>query len=207
MVADDFGLHASYDRGILDAAAAGAIDAASVMVLRSPGRIGELIATGVAVGLHLEGLGPPEMLDEQEVRSQIASFERLAARPPDFLDGHHHCHAAPAAAPLVAAIAARSELPVRSVDPEHRRILRAAGIRTPDLLIGRYEETQPVLPAELGDPPTGARSIEWMVHPGHPDPWSGSGYDRGRGEDLEAVLGLEVAPGWVRGDHRDLPAP
>ena len=34
---------------------------------------------------------------------------------------------------------------------------------------------------------------EWMVHPGHPDSGSGSGYDRGRGEDLELLLSIRSA--------------
>ena len=198
IVADDFGMSPAYDRGILEAAAAGAIDVAGVMVRRSPGRIGELIATGIAVGIHLEGTGAEELIDESELLAQTAEFERLAGRPPDRLDGHHHCHAR-GAAKLVASFAAARGIAVRSVDSHHRRLLRKTGVRTTDLLVGRYEEDQPVVPAELiSPPPSGVRSIEWMVHPGHPDPSAGSGYDRGRGEDLAALLRFELPAELVR---------
>ena len=103
------------------------------------------------------------------------------------------------------AIAAGLDLPVRSISAEHRRLLRAAGVTTQDLLVGRYSEDDAVIPPELSDSPRGVRSIEWMVHPGHPDPSSGSDYDRGREEDLRALLEFEPPPGLRRGNHRDLP--
>jgi hypothetical protein len=39
-----------------------------------------------------------------------------------------------------------------------------------------------------GAPPAGL--TEWMVHPGLPDPTSGSSYDAARQEDLDEVLRL-----------------
>jgi len=204
VTADDFGLHPAYDRGILEAATAGAIDAASVMVLRSPARIEDLAASGVALGLHAEAREPGGALEEAALLEQLRTFERLVGRRPDYLDGHHHCHAVGSAAGLVAWVAGEGDLPVRSVGPEHRRLLRDAEVRTADLLVGRHEENQPVIPADLHDPPPGIRSIEWMTHPGHPDPSSGSSYDRGRGEDLAALLSFELPPGFARGTHLDL---
>lgn len=204
IVADDFGLHPAYDRGILEAAGAGAIDAASLMVLRGTERVGELVATGVEIGLHLEAAGVGEELDEGGLLAQLAEFERVVGRGPDYLDGHHHCHVVGAVASVVARWAGERGVAVRSVGPEHRRVLRGAGVPTPDLLVGRYVEGQPVLPRELSDLPDDLSSVEWMVHPGHPDPGSGSTYDRGRGEDLEALLDFECPPHLVRGSHADL---
>jgi predicted glycoside hydrolase/deacetylase ChbG (UPF0249 family) len=199
ITADDFGLHPSYDAGMIEAATAGAIDGVGVMVDRTPLRVAELANRSVAIGLHLdEGDGT---LDARGVRIQVESFERLVGRPPGYIDGHHHCHASPAIARVVAAAAAELDAPVRSVSAAHRLMLRAAGVRTPDLLIGRYEESEPVLPAELLAPPPEASSMEWMVHPGRPDPASGSSYDRGRGEDLAALLALELPAGLVRAGH------
>jgi predicted glycoside hydrolase/deacetylase ChbG (UPF0249 family) len=205
ITADDLGLSAAYDRGIVEAAAAGAIDAAGAMVRRQPRPqdLGALAQLGVATGLHLEA--ERGLLDRGSILRQLEEFERLAGRPPDYLDGHHHCHAVAEIAEEVAAIAAGLDLPVRSISAEHRGLLRAAGVRTPDLLIGRYDEQEVVLPPELSQPPRGVRSIEWMVHPGHPDASSRSGYDRGRGEDLRVLLGFEPPPGLRRGGHRDLP--
>jgi predicted glycoside hydrolase/deacetylase ChbG (UPF0249 family) len=195
IVADDFGMSSAYDDGILEAARAGAIDAASVMVRRSPDRIGELIASGIDVGLHLEGAGAEEVLDEDGLLSQLAAFGDLAGRGPDHIDGHHHCHSR---LPEVAAIAVELGIPVRSVSADHRCALRSAGARTPDLLVGRYEEGEPVIPAELTEPPAGTRSIEWMVHPGRPDPETGSDYDAGRAEDLAVLLSFAPPPGLAR---------
>jgi hypothetical protein len=89
---------------------------------------------------------------------------------------------------------------VRSADADHRRVLRSAGAATPDRLIGRYsEEPDGALPVELGPVVEGKGDLpggitEWMVHPGHPDPESGSGYDQAREEDLDLLLSLCLLP-------------
>lgn len=197
ITADDFGLHRSYDEGILEAARAGAIDAASVMVLRSPLRLGELLACEIDVGLHLEA-DRAGALSPSAARAQIARFAHLAGRPPDYLDGHHHCHARGTVASAVARMATELGIRVRSTDAKDRRMLRELAVLTPDLLVGRYEEGKPVVPAELERPPEAATWIEWMAHPGHPDPRSGSSFDRGRGEDLEALLAFTPPTGMVR---------
>lgn len=204
ITADDFGLRPSYDAGILEAVRAGAVDAVSVMVLRVSSIPDDLGEAGCAVGLHLEGEGVGSLLSG-EVKGQLDDLARLLGRAPDYLDGHHHCHARPGVAEEVAASAASLDLPVRSVSDEHREMLRAAGVRTPDQLIGRFTESQQVLPAELGALPEGW--TEWMTHPGHPDPDSGSSYDAGRGKDLQALLALSLPDGIDRADHRGLPGP
>ena len=189
IVADDFGLRPSYDGGIAEAARAGAIDAASAMVLRAPDP-SLLAGFGVAIGLHLE--------PESGVEEQLERFHALFGRDPTHIDGHHHCHASgPLAAETVAA-ATRLRVQVRSVSAEHREALRAAGVRTPDRLIGRYAESEPVRPAEVESALTGAGLppglTEWMTHPGRSDPASGSSYERGREEDLELLLDLAREP-------------
>ncbi len=202
ITADDFGYHPRYDAGILEAVAAGAVDAVSVMVERVDSLPDELAGAGVALGLHLEA---PAGIDpgRGEVEAQSLRLERLAGRPPDYIDGHHHCHARTGTAEAVAGFAADAGLAVRSVDAEHRGLLRAAGVRTPDRLIGRYAESEPVLPAELGSLPDGW--TEWMVHPGHSAGTGASDYDAGREEDLRALLGFELPPGVTRSDQRSLP--
>jgi len=200
--ADDYGYRPAYDRGILEAASAGAVDAVGVMVRRGQVDAAALLATGVEVGLHLELVVPGGTRATEAQRSaaaaaiaeQLASFERAFGRPPTFLDGHHHCHAAPGLASVVAREAAGGAMTVRSVDPRHRRLLRCVGVPTPDLLVGRLSESEEALPGEVealasGDETPGG-VIEWMVHPGHPDPASASAYDAGRGEDLRLLLEL-----------------
>jgi predicted glycoside hydrolase/deacetylase ChbG (UPF0249 family) len=204
--ADDYGYRPSYDRGIVEAAAAGAVDAVSVLVARDGCQPATLVATGVEIGLHLELSEPVRGGGSSgggsavaALRQQLERFERLFGRPAAFLDGHHHCHAAPGVAEMVAREAARRSLAVRSIDAAHRRLLRTYAVATPDRLVGRLAETADALPQELraavegGELPAGL--TEWMVHPGYPDPESGSAYDAGRGEDLELVLGLARAPG------------
>jgi predicted glycoside hydrolase/deacetylase ChbG (UPF0249 family) len=186
ITADDYGYAPGYNRGILEAADARAVDAVSAMVARRWCDPAPLIATGVEVGLHLELPGP-------DLEAQLARFEELFGRPPDYLDGHHHCHARPEVTDDVARTAAERALPVRSVDSGHRQRLRAAGAITQDLLIGRLRPSSPALPTPLapdGVLPSGV--TEWMVHPGYSDPEAGSSYDAAREEDLDLVLGISA---------------
>jgi predicted glycoside hydrolase/deacetylase ChbG (UPF0249 family) len=210
ITADDYGYSPRYDDGIVEAAGAGAVDSVSVMVTREPFDPGPLLATSVEAGLHLElpreitegkRTGPSEREAAlRGLREQLDAFESAIGRPPAYLDGHRHCHAHSGLASAVAREAAQRRLPVRSIDAAHRRILRRAGVATPDRLIGRYsEEPDGALPAELalvtegdGELPRGI--TEWMVHPGHRDPESGSGYDIAREEDLDLLLSLCLLP-------------
>lgn len=168
-----------------------------------------LLAAGVEIGLHLEltgrsgegggGEAPAGAAERGAALAALADqLARLAAsigREAAYLDGHHHCHADAELAAALGAEAARRGLPVRSVSAAHRRVLRGLGASTPDRLVGRLSEAEPVLPAELeplvagrGGLPSGV--TEWMVHPGYVDPGAGSSYDAGRAEDLSLLLEL-----------------
>jgi predicted glycoside hydrolase/deacetylase ChbG (UPF0249 family) len=204
ITADDYGYRPAYDRGILEAARAGAVDAVSAMVGRDELDARPLLRTRVEIGLHLE---LPEMPGESRatrverdaalasLRSQLAAFKRAFGRRPAYLDGHHHCHARPGVDVVVARVAYELGLPVRSVNPRHRRMLRGMRIPTPDLLVGRLEASEPALPRELAgaldgsaEPPLGV--TEWMVHPGHREGSRASSYDAAREHDLELVIDL-----------------
>jgi predicted glycoside hydrolase/deacetylase ChbG (UPF0249 family) len=138
---------------------------------------------------------------------QLDAFERIFGRPAAFLDGHHHCHATAGLAAAAGRIAAERGMPVRSVDAAHRRLLRGLGVVTPDLLVGRLAESEPALPSEIEALLTGERSVggvvEWMVHPGHPNPAATSSYDAGRLQDLQLVMELrdELPLRRVRATH------
>jgi predicted glycoside hydrolase/deacetylase ChbG (UPF0249 family) len=210
ITADDYGYRRSYDGGILEAAQAGALDAVSAMVLRKGCDPVPLLETGVEVGLHLElpewrgdlrhSAGPGDREAAiAALSNQLRRFGKLFGRPPAHLDGHYHCHAAPGLAAAVGRVAREQRLPVRSVTARHRRLLRCQGVPTPDRLVGRLDEDEPALPAEIravargeGELPPGV--TEWMVHPGRSDPASGSAYDRGRAEELDLLLRLGLAP-------------
>ena len=208
ITADDYGYHPSYDTGILEAAGARAVDAVSVMVLRESMDPEALLDTRVEIGLHLElpegPHGRVEAGEEEAVlaalREQLERFEEVFGRPATHLDGHHHCHARCGGAADIAREAAARGLPVRSVDEPHRALLRRLGAATPDRLVGRLsEEAESALPPELrpaveegADLPPGV--TEWMVHPGHSAPGTGSGYDQAREEDLDLLLSLSADP-------------
>jgi len=198
--ADDYGYSPRYNLGILEAAETAAIDAAGAMVHRPWCDPAPLLGSGVEVGLHLE---PGVAAAAVAVRAQADRFERLFGSRPAFIDGHHHCHArAPLEAP-VTELAAELGVRVRAIDGEHRTRLRAAGVSTPDRLIGRLSTAEPLVPREIahveggGDPVEGW--TEWMVHPGHADPGAGSSFDTEREQDLAELLRLardEVLRGW-----------
>jgi predicted glycoside hydrolase/deacetylase ChbG (UPF0249 family) len=209
ITADDYGYSPRYDEGILVAAQAGAVDSVSAMVLREGHAAEPLLESRVEVGLHLELSGLAGEV-ESSLHAQLERFGLVYGQPPAHLDGHRHCHAAGEAAAVVARIAAARELPVRSIDAGHRRLLRACGVATPDRLVGRFGEDDSFLPAEArvllegGELPEGV--TEWMVHPGYRDPKLGSSYDAGREEDLRLLLELADEPRMraVRQTHRSV---
>lgn len=197
--ADDYGYSPRYNEGILRAAAAGAIDATSAMVLREHCQPTPLLRSGVQIGLHFEcsesSDGPAKSVG---ARAQLARFEDLFRRPPDFLDSHHHRHATEPLAAQVEAIAGELDVRVRCADQGHRQRLRSLGLKTSKRLIGRYLESQPPLPVEVEDvlagatPPEGL--TEWMTHPGLGDPDTGSSFDLGREDDLAVLMGFACRP-------------
>jgi predicted glycoside hydrolase/deacetylase ChbG (UPF0249 family) len=204
VTADDYGYSARYNEGILRAAAAGAIDAASAMVLRGACAPEPILESGVELGLHIELPPGVEAADAPgEPRRQLSLFESIFRRPPAYIDGHHHCHATAPIAAEAEALALELGVRVRSAGGEHRERLLAAGVQVPERLIGRYEESQPSLPMEIarvaegGEAPPGL--TEWMTHPGLSDPGAGSSFDRGREDDLAVLLRFAPSPflrGW-----------
>jgi chitin disaccharide deacetylase len=216
VTAEDYGYWPSYDEGIVEVARAGAVDSVSALVARQRCDPTPLLEAGVEIGLHLElpgwGGGPlsrgrragPGDRDRALaiLEQQFAQFEDLFGRQPAYLDGHHHCHAAPGLAAAIARVAHERGLPLRSIDANHRRTLRCLGVAAPDRIVGRLSEHDPALPDELWPVVRGVAEMpagvtEWMTHPGHPDPASGSGYDAGRQEDLKLLLELGDREAWA----------
>jgi hypothetical protein len=194
ITADDYGYWPSYNEGILEAIQMGALDCVSAMVDREYCEAGPLLETGVEIGLHIEfegRWGPRSGAPARtSLRVQVDRFVDLFGRWPSFLNGHKHCHARPELATPVFEMAKQIGVPVRSVNPDHRQWLRERGIDTPDMLIGRTRSNEPEEPPELRD--LGPGVTEWVIHPGHPDPDSGSSYDVARQEDLSLLQRVMV---------------
>jgi predicted glycoside hydrolase/deacetylase ChbG (UPF0249 family) len=195
VTADDWGYSPRYNEGIEEAARAGAVDAVSAMVMRPALDPARLLDCEVEVGLHLEqpeGMGRREVLDAPW--RQAEDFERRFGRKPAFIDGHHHCHALLPIATAVEDLALELRVPVRGVGEDHRFRLGERGVSFPDRVVGRMHEREPAMPRVIAEAleedalPWG--TTEWVVHPGHSDPATGSSYDTGREEDLATVIEL-----------------
>lgn len=113
----------------------------------------------------------PQRIPESEIRAeleaQIGIFEATARRPPTHLDSHHHVALHACVAPVFAAVAHARSLPARAPTGDARRMLRAAGVRTPDHFIDRFyaEDVRfRTLEEILTGLPEG--TSELMCHPG-----------------------------------------
>lgn len=194
ITADDYGYWPTYNDGILEAAEQGAIDAVSALVERDHCDPAPLLESGVEVGLHIEFEGRWGARSGNPARValevQIDRFSRRFGFFPSFLDGHHHCHARPELVSHVADVALQLDIPVRPVGADHRQMLSERGIPAADTVIGRLDPRRPPEPPELRTLPPGV--TEWIVHPGYPDPRSGSSYDLARKEDLDLLLRLRL---------------
>jgi chitin disaccharide deacetylase len=136
----------------------------------------------------------PQRIPEAEVRTeleaQIRVFERLAQKPPTHLDSHHHAALHGSVAPVFAAVARERCLPARASSDEARRMLRAAGVRTPDDFIDRFHAENvrfEVLEDILASLPEG--TSELMCHPGFADEElrRGSTYADEREKEIEVL--------------------
>lgn len=194
IVADDYGYWPSYNDGILEAVARGMVDSVGAMVEREHCDPAPLLASGVEIGLHLEFEGRWGSRSGNAARRafevQMDRFSRMFGAWPAFIDGHHHCHARPEMLSHVNDRAGQLGIPVRSITPDHRQLLRERGIATEDHLIGRMTPAEPLPDKALADLSPGVTI--WFLHPGHPDPASGSSYDAARGEDLDLLLRLSL---------------
>ena len=135
--ADDFGLSAGVNRGIIRAHEEGILTSASLMV-RYPAAAEAahyaLQHPRLSVGLHLDlaewvyrndewvaryEVVPPD--DEKavagEVTRQLEAFRRLLGRDPSHIDSHQHVHRNEPARSVVSQVAQRLAVPLRSVSP------------------------------------------------------------------------------------------
>ena len=138
--ADDFGMSAGVNHGIVRAHEHGIVTSASLMVLQPAAAAAAEYAAArpaLSLGLHLDvgewayqggqwvavyEVVPPDdaAAVADEVARQLDSFRRLTGRDPTHLDSHQHAHRT---GPLHAAAsdaAARLRVPLRHFDPRVR---------------------------------------------------------------------------------------
>jgi predicted glycoside hydrolase/deacetylase ChbG (UPF0249 family) len=119
LCADDFGMSAVIDAGIIDLASEGRLSATSCMSRGSAFRRDIHLLTGLQIdkGLHLNltealderGFFQPlptlirncftrridPIVIEREIDHQLDAFEQVASQTPDYVDGHQHVHQFP----------------------------------------------------------------------------------------------------------------
>ena len=133
-----------------------------------------------------------------EIEAQVERFRRLTGRNPTHFDGHHHSHEWPAIRDVVARLAVDQVLPRITrvtVEPDGvrrrvpgdrvrrwildglgrkaREVFRAVGLAINDSMFGLLMPSRPApgfpWAAHLAQLPTEG-VVEWVVHPGRPDP-------------------------------------
>ena len=126
----------------------------------------------------------------RELEAQIGVFQVLARKPPSHLDSHHHVALHPSVAPVFAAVARERSLPTRAPTDECRRVLRAAGVRTPDVFVDRfYAKGVSVATLEEILDQLAEGTSELMCHPGFADREleESSTYSQEREREIEAL--------------------
>lgn len=205
--ADDLGLSAGVNAGIVEAHERGIVTSASLMVrAAAAAAAADLVReqAELAVGLHLDiaewrfEVGEwrvayercaPEDPDavEAECRGQVDAFRQLTGRDPTHLDSHQHTHMSEPVASVAARLAAELEVP-----------LRDRGIRYEGGFYGQTGKGEPypegIEPEHLveliGALPSG--ETELGCHPGRGAD-TGSPYELERELELRALCDPRVA--------------
>lgn len=211
--ADDFGLSAETNRGIIHAHEHGIVTSASLMV-RQPAapEAAELARRHprLGVGLHVdlwewiqrdgEWRCRYEVVPSEdtaaitgEIRRQLDEFHRLTGRAPTHLDSHQHAHNHEPVRPILTALAKSLRLPLRASNPrinfsgdfygQGKDGVFAEGI-TPDNLRRMIRELRPGV-------------TEFGCHPGF-DGALDSDYCRERRREVEALCDASVREELVR---------
>ena len=218
--ADDFGLSAGVNAGIVQAFEHGIVRSASLMVRQPAAEEAARYARahpGLGVGIHLDLWESIPDGDEwrrlyqhcadepaaiaAELRAQVDRFVALVGRPPDHLDSHQHVHRREPVASAIRALATDLGLPLR----DH------AGVRYVGDFYGQDGRGQPWprcvsvehligLIDAAGDGWT-----EFGCHPGivaADEPLGGTMYRLERNDEIRALCDPRVLARVARGDLR-----
>ncbi|WNG50423.1 ChbG/HpnK family deacetylase [Archangium minus] len=214
--ADDLGYDPAVTRGILRAMQEGIVSSATLMVNTPYSETAAHEARGLSLGLHFNlshGLPvwaafpshflrngslseplaqhlTPDVV-EAEALAQLERLDTLLGQPATHVDVHKRLHRHPGVLEGLARAAHVALLPVRSLDADMRRVLRAHGVPSNDHFIGeagaeaywtleRLEQHLATLPEE--------GITELMCHPGYTPEAVKSGYARQREVELATFL-------------------
>jgi predicted glycoside hydrolase/deacetylase ChbG (UPF0249 family) len=182
--ADDLGLSAAVNRGIVEAHEDGIVTSASLMVTGEAAAEAAALAREhprLGVGLHADLDSPASRRVDlasaadvaRELDRQLAGFEALLGRPPTHLDSHHHVHRRPMALAVFSQLAGRLGIPLRAAGPV-RHVGRfwggdGAGRATPERV--GVAALEAILAEEVGEGWT-----EISCHPGKATPAFRSSY-------------------------------
>lgn len=193
--ADDFGLSAGVNRGIIECAARGILTSASLMVRWPAAAEAAAYArtnTEISVGLHVDlgewvnrngnweplyrvaDIDDPDAV-RAEVEKQLSAFRRFIGRDPTHMDSHQHVHREEPVRSTMSRLAHGLGVPLRECDARVRHCgsfygQDAEGKPLPDsLCIGNFRRIIEALPAG---------TTELGCHPGY-------------GEDLQSPYRVE----------------
>ena len=216
--ADDFGLSAGVNAGIVQAHRRGIVTSASLMVRQPAAEQAAALARRLprlGVGLHLD-LWESVYRDgqwirlyawtdeepaaiERELQAQLAAFRRLTGRDPDHLDTHQHVHRREPAAAVVAHKARALGLPLRG----------DGTVRYFGGFYGQDDVGRPY-PEGIGVPrllelldALEAGLTEFGCHPGHvgsDEPLGGTAYRVERNVECRTLCDPRVLARMARGD-------
>ncbi|GEL70100.1 carbohydrate deacetylase [Myxococcus virescens] len=215
--ADDLGYDPAVTRGILRSMREGVVSSATFMVNTPFSEAAAREARGLSIGLHLnlargtpvwsgfprELLGEdggfvearagslPADVVEAEAFAQLARLAGLLGQPATHVDVHKHLHLHAGVLEGLARAARSVGVPVRSIDAEMRRTLRAQGVATNAHFVGDAGAeaywTLERFASELAALPQDG-VIELMCHPGYRPETLKSGYAAQREVELETFL-------------------
>ena len=219
--ADDFGLTAGINAGIVQAHLHGIVSSATLMVHGAAAEEAAAWARlhlSLGVGLHIDlwehvlrdgewvrtyehCAGDAESV-RAEIERQLARFRQLLGREPDHIDTHQHVHRLQPVGDVVCAIAARNRLALR----EHGGLRYVGGFYGQDGTGGPHAEgITPQRLIELIDALPDGEATELSCHPGQvaaDDPLGGTMYRVERNTEIATLCDPRVRTRVARGDVR-----
>jgi chitin disaccharide deacetylase len=141
---------------------------------------------------------------ETETLAQLERLRLLTGRSASHLDVHKHLHRHPQVLEGISRAALKRKLPLRSIDPGMRKLLKARGVLTNDSFVGdagaKAYWTLEELHTQVGSLPQHG-AVELMCHPGYTPVSVKSSYGSQREVELKTFLSSEARQ-WL--EARDL---